>query len=131
MDTLREILKDINEDITSIKKVEGNKYLRTFMECAYIPERRLPLPDSDPPYKVPTIESDVQTKGVVWQFLKKLDSLHNLNIPALRREVMFIDALENVTYEESLVFLHMKDQTMEELYPNITLDALKGVGYFG
>lgn len=130
VDTLREILADINTDINKAKEMVNNRYFRNFMECAFIPESKLPLPDGDPPYKVHNLESDVQSKGIVWQFCRKLDALRNPKLHPLRRETMFIDVLENVTHEEALVFLHMKDQTLTELYPNITLDALKGVGYF-
>ena len=130
MDTLREILIEINADINKAKNHKNNNYLRNFMECAYIPEKKPPLPEGDPPYKIPMLESDVQSKGVTWQFLRKLDTLRNPALKPLKREVMFIDALEGGTQEEALIFLHMKDQTLEELYPNITLESLKEVGYF-
>lgn len=130
MDTLREILADIDKDINAIKKHEGNNYFRLFMETAYLKEKRLPLPDSPVPYTPSNIESEVQTKGIVWQFLRKLDTLRNPKLHDLKREVMFIDALENVTKQEALVLIHMKDQTLPSIYENITLPALKKVGYF-
>jgi hypothetical protein len=130
MDTLREILKDINADVNNAKKHTGNNYLRTFMKCAYVPACKLPLPEGAPPYEESKIESDVQTKGVMWQFLKKLDTLRRPDLHNLKREVMFIDALENVTKEEALILLMMKDQRLNSLYPNVTLESLVSVGYF-
>ena len=130
MDTLREILIDINANVNNAKKHKENRYLRNFMECAFIPEKKLPLPEGDPPYDIPMLESDIQSKGVTWQFLKKLHTLRNEGLHPLKREVMFIDALEGGTAEEALIFLHMKDQTLHEMYPNITLESLKEVGYF-
>ena len=130
MDTLREILSDIDKDINAIRKHVDNNYFRTFMETAYLPSQRLPLPDGDAPYTPTKIETEVLTKGVIWQFLKKLNTLKRPELKALRREVMFIDALENVTPAEAIVLIHMKDQILHKLYPNITLSNLVKVGYF-
>ena len=130
MDTLREILSDANKDINTIMKHVGNSYFRNFMEAAYIKEKRLPLPDDPVPYAVPTIESEVQTKGIMWQFLKKLDTLRNPNLHPMKREMMFIDALENVTAEEAIVLIHMKNQSLPSIYGNILLKDLYQVGYF-
>ena len=130
MDTLREILSDANKDINTIMKHAGNAYFRNFMEAAYIKEKRLPLPDDPVPYTVPTIESEVQTKGIMWQFLKKLDTLRNPKLHPMKREMMFIDALENVTAEEAIVLIHMKNQSLPSIYGNILLKDLYRVGYF-
>lgn len=130
MDTLREILKDINSDVSNIKKHQGNNYLRNFMQVAYLKSHKLDLPDGIAPHAPSNIESEVQTKGVMWQFLKKLDTLRRKDLHQLKREVMFIDALENVTKQEAEVLTCMKDQTMHTLYPNITTNALVEVGYF-
>lgn len=100
------------------------------MEVAYLKSHKLPLPEGDAPYTPSKIESEVLSKGVVWQFLKKLKTLQRPELHVLRREVMFIDALESVTADEALVFIHMKDQTLPKLYPNITLESLVSVGYF-
>lgn len=130
MDTLREILSDANKDINTIMKHAGNAYFRNFMEAAYLKEKRLPLPDDPVPYNVPTIESEVQTKGIMWQFLKKLDTLRNPKLHPMKREMMFIDALENVTAEEAIVLIHMKNQSLPSIYGNILLKDLYRVGYF-
>lgn len=130
MDTLREILRDVNADIHNIKQHHGNNYLRNFMQVAYLKSHKLDLPEGDAPHTPSNIESEVQTKGVMWQFLKKLDTLRNPKLHTLKREVMFIDALENVTKAEAEVLTCMKDQVMYKLYPNITLSALIEVGYF-
>jgi hypothetical protein len=130
MDTLDFILDEINSDINKIHQHTGNNYFRKFMETAYLKTHRLPLPEGPAPYTPCNIESDVQTKGIVWQFLKKLDTLRRPDLHDLKREVMFIDALENVTKKEALIFLHMKDQTLPTLYENITLQELVRVGYF-
>lgn len=131
MDTLREILSDINKDPSSIKKHINNNYLRNFMEVAYIPEKKVKLPEGLPKdIRYSTLESDIQTKGIMWQFLRKVNLLNDEKIKQLRREVMFVDALEHVTKPEAEVLLHMKEQTLDVLYPNINLKVLTDHGYF-
>lgn len=130
MDTLREILNDVNADITSIHRHTNNNYFRLFMETAYLSSHKLPLPEGEPPYTESKIQTEVLSKGVMWQFLKKLNTLRRPELHSLRREVMYIDALENVTPEEAIVLIHMKDQILHQIYPNITLEALQSVGYF-
>ena len=130
MDTLREILRDVNADINNIKQHQGNNYLRNFMQVAYLKSHKLELPEGEAPFTPSNIESEVQTKGVMWQFLKKLDTLRRKDLHPLKREVMYIDALENVTKQEAEVLTCMKDQVMHLLYPNVTVDALVEVGYF-
>lgn len=130
MDTLREILVDVNADINHIMKHVGNNYFRNFMNTAYLKSHKLPLPEGDPPYTASKIESEIQTKGIMWQFLKKLDTLRNPKLHRLKCEVMFIDALENVTETEAKILISMKDQTLHLMFANITLTALMEVGYF-
>ena len=100
------------------------------METAYLKACKLDLPEGPAPYTPSNIESEVQTKGIMWQFLKKLDTLRNPKLHKMKREVMFIDALENVTKAEADVLHHMKDQTLPTLYGNITIQELVRVGYF-
>ena len=130
MDTLTEILSDINKDINAVMKHKDNNYFRNFMNTAYLPTHKLPLPEGDPPYNPQKIESGQQTKGIIWQFLRKVDTLRRPELKEIRREVMFIDILENVTEEEAKLFLAMKDQNVKSIYPNITLEKLVEVGYF-
>jgi hypothetical protein len=130
MDTLREILSDIDKDINVITRHIDNNYFRNFMETAYLASQRLPLPEGDAPYTPSKIETDVMTKGVIWQFLKKLNTLKRPELKPLKREMMFIDALETSTPAEAIVLVHMKDQILHKLYPNITFDNLVKVGYF-
>ncbi len=131
MDTLREILAEVNSDPAKIKKHAANNYLRNFFEVALIPSNKLKLPEGLPKdVKFSGIESDVQTKGVMWQFLKKVKVLCDENIKVLRREVMFIDALESVTKQEAAVLVAMKEQTLHLLYPNLTFERMKEHGYF-
>lgn len=130
MDTLREILKDINENPEVVLQHKDNKYLENFMMMALLPNFRALLPEGTAPFTPSKGVSDVETKSVVWQFLRKLGNLKNPEIHQLKRETMFIQLLEEVSEKEAEVFVAMKDQKLYTIYPNITLDNMIQVGYF-
>lgn len=130
MDTIREILSDFAMNMQSAAiKHKDNKYLRLFMDAAYKPECKLRLPDGDPPYKKNSISS-IQTKGVFWETIKKINIFQRKEIRQLRAEQLFIQALELMNEDDAKVMVAMKDQELDKLYPTITLDTLKEVGYF-
>ena len=127
--TIKDILDDANKDINSIIQHKNNSYLRLFMEAAFIPEKKINLPEGAPPY-TQNNDSTYQNKGAMWQIARKLDVFYNPKMNQLRREAAFIGALENVSVEEANILLNMKDQTLSVVYPTLTYDALKQVGYF-
>lgn len=130
MDTIREILLDVNSDIEKIKMHAGNTYLRNFLSTAFLPSKKLDFPAGVPPYIPAATENDQQVRGAFWQFAKKLDTLRRKDVHKLRLETIFIQSLESVSEEEAKLIIQMKDQTLSETYPNITKESLTKVGYF-
>jgi hypothetical protein len=129
MDLPLDILKDINDDIGNIGKYSTNTYLRNILEAAFLPEKKMILPEGVPPYKVSKAPS-VQLTGAFWQEAKKLYVYSRAELKPIRREHMFINALESMSKEESEVLLAVKDQTLNKLYPNINRKELTRIGYF-
>lgn len=129
MDLPADILRDINKDINNIKKYSGNSYLRNIFESAFIPAKKLILPEGVPPYKSSSAPS-VQLQGAFWQEAKKLYVYLRADLKPIRRESMFINALESMSKEEAEILLAVKDQELSKLFPNITYEKLKEVGYF-
>ena len=128
MDLITEILSDIDKDIKNIKTVEGNKYLRNILEAALVPELKLELPEGDPPY-TPRAAPSAQFSGMFWQEAKKIAVFRRKDLHPLRRETLFVQALESVSAKEAEILLAVKDQTLYKLYPNITRGALNEGGY--
>lgn len=128
--TLHETLSDINKDINAIKLAEhwNNSFLRNILEHAFIPEKKFILPEGTPPYKVNGL-SGVETKGVVWQEARKLAIYARADLKPIRRESMFIQALESFDKDSVAVFLALKEQNLDSLYPNITREKLTEIGY--
>jgi hypothetical protein len=129
MDSIPDILKDANERPESLLKYKANNYLRNLLSAAYLPEKKFDLPEGDPPYKKSGI-SDQITKGAFWQICRKIDIFYRPNIKPFQRETQFINALESLSPDECTVLLKVKDQALTELYPALTFDKLKEIGYF-
>ena len=129
MSSISEILKDAEKDIKSILAFKNHNYLRYFMNCAYIPAHKLNLPFGPVPFSL-NPGQDQYTPAGFWNFAKKISTFERKDIKALRLETLFIQALETVSAEESAIIVAMKDQTLHTLFPSITYETLKTVGYF-
>ena len=129
MSTIIEILSDANENIQTILSHKNNAYLRKFMEAAFVPEKKVLLPEGRPPFE-PLKDSAFQNTGAMWQIAKKLDVLYRTDIKPMVVEAAFIRSLESVSDVEADLLLMMKDQTVDLIYPELTYEKLKDVGYF-
>lgn len=126
--TVYETLKDIDSDITRLQEYWGNQYLRNILEHAFIPEMKFILPEGVPPYQDKGM-SYMQTKGIFWQEARKMYTYCRADIKPLQRESMFIQALEALDSDSQKILIAIKEQTLDKLFPNITYDKLKEVGY--
>lgn len=129
MASIQEILVEANENIDTLKKYINNNYLRSLMDVAYIPEKKMVLPEGDPPFTDRKVEA-AQCEGTMWQIAKKIDVFLRKDSPALRRENAFIQALESVSPLDAKILLAAKDQKMHKLFPGLTMKELKKVGYY-
>jgi hypothetical protein len=124
-----EILKEINEDVSAIKNYETNSYLRNVFEHAFMPEKRFLLPEGIPPYKA-QLGPAQQHEMAFFMEAKKFYVYCRQDLKPIKREQMFINCLEALSDSEAKIFIAIKEQTLSELYPNITLESLKAIGYF-
>lgn len=132
MSNVYEILKAAEDNIESIKQHVGNKYLRNLMEAAYLPEKKLQLPEGTPPFTPNSMEQAQVEPGVFWQICKKLDVYQRKYEPptSIKIETSFIQALETLSKEEAEILLAVKEQKLHKLLKGVTLAKLQGVGYF-
>lgn len=126
---ISEILSAADKDINTIKQHIGNNYLRKLMECAYIADKKMILPEGDPPYTPSTLHES-QVSGAFWQVAKKLDVFLRADVKPFMREKSFIGALESVSASDAKILLAVKDQALYKIYPNLTYQNLVNVGYF-
>lgn len=132
MSGIVEILKKAEDDIRTIMLHKDNRYLRNLMEAAYLPSKKLNLPEGVPPYKPNSMEEAQVSPGVFWQVANKL-SIYQQEHPksvVMKVETSFIQALETLSKSEALTLLAVKDQTLHKMYKGLTYEALQKVGYF-
>ena len=129
MDTIGEIMAAANLKPETLLEHKDNKYLRNFIEAAYIPEKKFNLPEGDPPYKENKAHEE-QLRGTFWQMAKKIELFQRTDITAFRRESMFVNALEALPDSEAQLLIAAKEQSLPKMYKKLTFKNLQEVGYF-
>lgn len=128
--TITEILKAAEDNINTLVPLKGNKYLRNIMEAAFLPEKKLILPDTTPPYKINAMHEAQVEPGVFWQIARKLDIFQRGDMIPAKREMQFIHALESLSAGDAEILLAVKDQKLSKKFKGITLKRLTEIGYF-
>lgn len=132
---LSEVLSMINEDVTLINPgqpfaYQKNSALHQVFFYGYVPQARFKLPAGDPPYTPNQMQAGTNPVDLLIAIRRgQFHNFHDNNIPAPRREAIFIRLLETVNIDEAKVLLAVKDQKLDQLYPNITYSVLYKAGY--
>lgn len=129
MSNISEILSAANTDINTLKQHIGNRYLRNLMEAAFIPEKKFVLPEGLPEFKG-NLQHPDQISGAFWQIAKKLDTFQRAELPAIRRESIFIQSLESLSAIDAKILIAVKEQTLHKMFKTLTMKNLKAIGYF-
>ena len=101
-----------------------NPALGHMFQFAYDPAVQWNLPDGHPPYK-PTIYFDQQY--ALWQKVRMMKHFHvgsDSMVTKVKREQLFVQLLETVSPDDSLVLLAMKDKNLQSLFPSISVSLL-------
>jgi hypothetical protein len=128
MELIKDILSDANKDITSLVKYVNNGVIRPVFEHAFLPEKKFILPEGIPPYKS-QLGPSIQLTGSFYMETRRFYVYCRDDLKPLKRETMFISCLESLSDEEAKILIAIKEQTLDILYPNITLEKLQGIGY--
>jgi hypothetical protein len=114
-----EMLSEINANPGSIVRYRGEAALSLVFKHAFDPSAKFVLPEGDPPYKHDAAPIGM-TPATLKQELRRLYVFCRKDLPAIRRETLFVQLLESVHPSEAKVLLALKDQDLTTLYPNIT-----------
>lgn len=123
-----EILKEINEDPVKIKNYAGDAGLNLLFRHAFDPAMRFALPEGMPPFK-PDAAPIGMTPATFKMELKRLYVFCRTDLPALRRESLYVQLLEAIHPTEAEVLNYVKDQNLTGLYPNITHKLVHETGF--
>lgn len=130
-ETIPEMLTRINDGdtLTLLKENVTNESLKMVFGYGFIPKGKWVLPEGTPPYK-----EDAGPQGMnpsnLWNETRSFERFTRTDLSNTKRELMFIQLLENIHPTEAKLVIAIKDQSIPELYPNITLDKIVDSGFF-
>jgi hypothetical protein len=130
--TIPEILKEINsakDTVAALKQHLDNNALKFIFGYGYIPKALFLLPRGECPYKENVSPIGTTPTNLTYE-AKRLEKFCNPAVKSARREVLFIQTLENMHKDEARVLVLVKDQILETDYPNITLEKIVEAGFF-
>ena len=132
---LNEVFDLINNDITLLDKGRSFGYqkgsiLSRIFNHGFLQSWKFHLPPGIPPYSPYNIVTGVGGFDLLVAIRRgRFDYFIDDNIPAPRREKLFIELLEGLSPNEAKIVLAIKDQDITRLYPNINYANLAKYGY--
>jgi len=126
-----EVLKRINDGdtLTLLKEYVTNDALKMIFGYGFIPKGKWSLPEGTPPYKEDS-GPEGMTPGNLWNETRSFERFLRQDLSRSKREQLFIQLLESIHPTEAKVVIAIKDQSLTEMYPNITLDKIVDAGFF-
>jgi hypothetical protein len=123
-----QILQEIQDNPKVIETYKDDVPLRILFEYAFLPEKKMILPEGEPPYK-PADEPLGMTPTNLFSEMKKLYIFCRADLTPLKRESLFISFIEGLKKEEASIIIAAKDQTLHKLYPKITRKLVSDAGF--
>jgi hypothetical protein len=125
---ITELLEEINKDTTVLSKHKADGALKIVFSFAFRPEGKFILPETDPPFKEDAAPIGMSPTNLM-QELRRFYVFCRKDLTAVRREGLFIQLLETVHPNEAQLMLHIKNQNLPDLYPNITHKLVADHGF--
>jgi hypothetical protein len=125
---LTEVLDEINSDVKKINSYKDDQALRFIFEYAYDEDKKFDLPEGEPPYKQDAAPLGMTPANLRME-TKKFYVYCRKDLKPIRREQLFIGLLEALHPSEAKLLCHIKDQTLNKLYPKLTRKLLEGTGF--
>ena len=124
--TFYEILKkaDQSENPVGVLKdyMTKDSRLNPILGYALNPNFKMPLPDGIPPY-IPSQHPIGVAPVEILNTHNKLYIMYNRDTRQYKKEEIFVQWVEEMAPEEAELMIHIKDQTLPEAFPNLTLDV--------
>lgn len=125
---LTEVLEEINNDVKVINNYKDDQALRFIFEYAFDEDKKLDLPDGEPPFKPDAAPIGMSPANLRME-AKKLYVYNRKDLKPIRKEQLFIGLLEAVHPDEAKLLIAVKDQKLTKLYPKINRKLLEGTGF--
>lgn len=124
--TFYEILKKANESDNPVDVLKQfmtkDSRLNPILGFALNPNFKMPLPDGIPPY-IPSQHPIGVAPVEILNTHNKLYIMYNRDTKQYKKEEIFVQWVEEMAPEEAELMIRIKDQTLPEAFPNLTLDV--------
>ena len=124
--TFYEILKKANEAENPVQVLKEymtkDSRLNPILGFALNPNFKMPLPDGIPPY-IPSHHPIGVAPVEILNTHNKLYIMYNRDTRQYKKEEIFVQWVEEMAPEEAELMIRIKDQTLQEAFPNLTLDV--------
>lgn len=94
----------------------------TILGFAFNPNFKMPLPDGIPPY-IPSQHPIGVAPVEILNTHNKLYIMYNRDTRQYKKEEIFVQWVEEMAPEEAELMIRIKDQTLPEAFPNLTLEV--------
>lgn len=120
-----ELLVWLNDNPERVDEVKDESALRMLLQYALIPANKFLLPEGEPeggfgsddaPYSMTAVNLNPE--------LRRLYIFTRKDLKPVVRENHFIELMKSITREEGKMMVAVKDQTIDELFPNIPYGKL-------
>lgn len=126
-----DVINDAKDDETRnelLKKYGSLSPLSYMLSLNFNPKIKLDLPPGMPD----TLKMDDMTNPDMMhplhtQVAKLRNCFTDSKVPKFKKEKIFLDIVECISYKEVVVLVACKDKQLTELYPNVTLELVKSV----
>lgn len=124
---LIQILEDVDSGKMTLEEAVKDTSVKILLEFSFDPAKKLLLPEGMPPHNA-SLRPVGLSEANIRQIVRKLDIYLRKEVSQVKREQLFISALEAVHPSEATLLVHIKDQALTEMYPNITKEAVSAIG---
>jgi hypothetical protein len=123
IDVLRNAEKS-DDPVASIKKdIADDSRVAQIIGYALNPNFKMPLPEGIPPY-IPSEHPLGLAEIEILHLSSKLYVMYSNETPRIKKEQIFIQWLEKMCADEAALMVHIKDQTIVQMFPKLTEDVL-------
>lgn len=126
-----EILQEVNDAPSKAERIrilQANNLrpLRTVLALAFDKNIELDLPEGAPPFKRDEREPVGMSSASLYTESRRLARTAKSDpLPRMKKEMVFVQILEGIHWQEADLVVAAKDKALEKMYPNITREIVR------
>ena len=126
-----EILQEVNDAPSKAERIrilQANNLrpLRTVLALAFDKNIELDLPEGAPPFKRDEREPVGMSSASLYTESRRLARTAKSDpLPRMKKELVFVQILEGIHWQEADLVVAAKDKALEKMYPNITREIVR------